>query len=233
MKEWYSEAGLTPAAYWTLAWEQAAQSDSRVGNDAEEESYWQQHAPVYDERNPLAPYTAELMGTVIASLRSGDELLEVGPGTGGFTQLLAPYVGKLTVVEPSAAMYEILARSWEQSGLAQAVPEAIHAKWEESSGLACDVLFSANAFYRIRDMKESLAQMNLTARRRVYLVQSIGLPFAHPLRVMYGGKQLERSRAQVLCDILQEMEIAHQMDTFAVQRKSGAIHDVALISWDT
>lgn len=233
MMKWYSEVGLTPAAYWTLAWEQAAQSDSRVSNDAEEESYWQQHAPVYDERNPLAPYTAELMGSVIASLRADDELIEVGPGTGGFTQLLAPHVGKLTVVEPSAAMYAILARNWEQSGLAQAVPEAIRTKWEEASGLTCDVLFSANAFYRIRDMKESLAQMSHAASRRVYLVQSIGVPFAHPLRAMHGGKQLERSRAQVICDILQEMAISHQMDTFAVQRKSGAVHNVALISWDT
>lgn len=215
--------------YWIQAWEQAASEDSRVGSDAEEENYWVENAPAYDERNPLAPYTPPIMNTIYEYLTPDDHLLEIGPGTGGFTQLLAPYVGEITLIEPSKAMYKELCSSWP-TGYGT-LPKAIISKWEEAPEVKADIVFGANAFYRIRDMKASLLKMHETARRHVFLIQSVGRPFAGPLRVKEKELVTEKDRAVVLSDILHELNISHHYVTFPTQRKNGMIHDVALIHW--
>lgn len=222
-------SALTPSEYWIQAWEQAAAEDARVGLDAEEEKFWILNAPAYDERNPLAPYTQALMNTVYGMLSPEDHLLEIGPGTGGFTQLLAPYVHEITLIEPSQAMYKELCGSWPVGD--RPLPEAIITKWEEAPELKADIVFGANAFYRIRDMKASLLRMNETARRHVFLIQSVGRPFAGPLRVKENGQVTERERSEVLSGLLHELNIVHTYVTFPTRRKNGMIHDVALIYW--
>lgn len=221
---------MAASEYWTLAWERGASADARMGSDAEEEQYWREHAFSYDERNPLAPYAGAIMEVVYAFLKPSDLLLEVGPGTGGFTRLLAPKVRQITVVEPSAAMYAELCRNWKELGFP--APAAVPAKWEEAPELRADILFSANAVYRIKDMKESLLRMNAAASRRVFLVQSMEKPFAHPLRADIGGSTVERERADALSGILHELGIAHEYRKFPVRRKSGAVHPVALLHWE-
>lgn len=221
---------LSASAFWTQAWEEAVQTDQRVSNDTEEERFWVGYAPVYDERNPLAPYTGTLMEAVYEHLRPADHLLEVGPGTGGFTKLLAPYVGAITLIEPSASMYAAFCANWQET--AYAPPAVVQAKWEDVETISTDILFSANAVYRIRDMKEALLKMNATAKRHVFLVQSIGRPFAGPLSIHWEGSVYEQERAIAISDILHELAIPHQYRTFPIQRKNGMTHDVALIQWE-
>ncbi|MCS7460060.1 hypothetical protein N0M98_07895 [Paenibacillus doosanensis] len=220
---------LMPSEYWIQAWEQAAEEDSRVAVDAEEEKYWSTYASAYDSRNPLAPYAQALMNTVYSLISPSDHLLEIGPGTGGFTQLLAPYVDEITLIEPSQAMYTELCGSWPSED--GPIPKAIITKWEDAPELKTDIVFGANAFYRIRDMKASLLKINETARRHVFLIQSVGRPFAGPLRVKKDEHVTERERAEVLSEILHELNIAHTYATFPTQRKNGMIHDIALIHW--
>jgi SAM-dependent methyltransferase len=170
---------------------QAAASNPRTKSDAEEEKYWQENAHAYDERNPLAPYTQLMIRMVYEDLKLDDHLLEVGPGTGGFTQLLAPYVQAITLVEPSAVMYRKFCRSWTDTDYP--LPEVVAAKWEEASFLKADIVFSANAVYRIRDMKEYLIKMNQTARRHIFLVQLVGRPFAGRFSLILMGLRLNGS----------------------------------------
>ncbi|MEI7026575.1 class I SAM-dependent methyltransferase [Paenibacillus sp. y28] len=222
-------SALTASEFWIQAWEQAGVRDARTGSDAEEENYWQENASFYDERNPLAPYTGELMQQMISKLDPADRLLEMGPGTGGFTVLLAPHVKTITLVEPSAAMFQEFRHNWSATGYP--LPAHIHSKWETAEPPQADVLFSANAVYRIRDMKESLLKMNGAAKRHIFLVQSMERPFAGPLSVTTEGVTTERERAVVMSDILHELGIAHEFRTFPVTRKNGMTHPVALIHW--
>ncbi|WP_282942586.1 methyltransferase domain-containing protein [Paenibacillus sp. RC67] len=205
------------------------QETSEWGVTARKKKYWVENAPAYDDRNPLAPYTQPLMNQIYVHLKPDDRLLEIGPGTGGFTQLLAPHAAEITLIEPSAAMYKELCGNWANAGTP--LPTAIITKWEEAPKLEADIVFGANAFYRIRDMKSSLMKMHETARRHVFLVQSIGRPFAGPLRVTENELSVEKERADVLSDILHELNIPHQYERFPTQRKNGMIHDVALIHW--
>ncbi len=220
---------LSPSELWIKAWDQAAKRNERTESDEEEERYWAEHASKYDERNPLAPYTSELMENVYRKLHPSDQLVEIGAGTGGFTKLLANHVERIAVVEPSAAMYEVFCRSWPVE-LAP-LPERMAMKWEEAPDIQFDVVFGANAFYRIRDMKDSLLRMNACAKRHVFLVQSVGRPYAGPLEVTQEGNRIEQERADAIADILGELGIPHTCTRYPVQRRDGTTHDVALIEW--
>ncbi|WP_259618458.1 class I SAM-dependent methyltransferase [Paenibacillus doosanensis] len=220
---------LKPSEFWMLAWEQAFFTDRRTGDDTAEERFWLDNAASFDERHPLAPYTEPLMNAVFEHLSPGDHLLEIGAGTGGFTRLMAPHVGSISIVEPSAAMYAVFKNNWAR--LPYPLPHVYPEKWEELQGASADIVFAANAMYRIRDMKDSLLRMNRTASRRVFLVQSVGRPFAGPLAVTLEGRTEERTRASVLSDILTELGLEHRCELFPVQRKNGMVHDVALIHW--
>lgn len=221
--------GNSASEFWIKAWEQASEKDERTSSDREEEKYWQENASVYDDRNPLATYTDELMQQVIMRLDENDSLLEVGSGTGGFTTLLAPHVKSITIVEPSASMFKAFQQNWVATGYP--MPLHIHSKWETAESPQVDVLFSANAVYRIRDMKECLIKMNVAAKKKVFLVQSMERPFAGPLSVAVDGHTVECERAVAISDILNELNIDHEFEKFLVTRKNGMKHPVALIHW--
>lgn len=226
------EMGLRPSELWEAAWEYASLTNPRTADDGEEEQFWQEYAPHYDERSPLATLAGELMEDIYSLLDKKDRLLEVGAGTGAFTKLLAPRVGSVAVVEPSPSMYAQLAAAWPA---AMPLPEVITAKWEDAPvtpGQA-DVLFSANAVYRIRDMKRCLQRMDMAAARCVILVQSVGRPYANPLALEADGQYMEKERADAISDILHELGIPHVCKAFPVKRKEGVVHDVALIHWSS
>ena len=88
-----------------------------------------------------------------------------------------------------------------------------------------------NAVYRIQDMAACLRRMDETARRHIILVQTIGLPYAPPLKVFMDDGFVERERAYAMADILSELGVAFRFRTYKIDRGFGPINQVALIDW--
>ncbi|MDA8018944.1 MAG: class I SAM-dependent methyltransferase [Thermoanaerobaculia bacterium] len=220
---------MTPSMFWRLAFAQAAERDLRVRDHAAEEGFWRDHAPGYDERNPLALQANALVADLVALLRPSDRVLEIGPGSGAFTRRIAAHVIEIAGVEPSLAMRTELLRRWEpRFGIP---PQLWAGRWEDAPELASDVVFGCNAFYRMEDIAASLSKMHRCAGRCVALVQSVGAPYAPPLRVRLNERNVERERAHALSDVLDELGIAHSVRLYSVERAPHTWGDVALISW--
>lgn len=227
----HDRLGMSPASFWTLAHEQSTQTNPRQANDTAEEAFWVGYAPDYDTHSPLAYYADTLIADVVPLLRPADHLLEIGPGSGAFTRRLAGHVAHVTGVEPSAAMRETLIRQWPaESG---PLPTLIADKWEVAAAPVADVVFAANALYRIADIGAALAKMMALALRRVVLVQTIARPFAGPLVVSRDGNALERERADALCDVLDAAAIPYRRRDYMIMRGEGQPCAVALIDWTT
>ncbi|WP_316863328.1 methyltransferase domain-containing protein [uncultured Cohaesibacter sp.] len=214
--------------FWLDAWHYSASKKDRTASDAAEEAFWQDCAPDYDVKSPLASLAIELIADVIDLLNSGDEVLEIGPGTGAFTKRLYPHVSSWKGVEPSAAMRREFVRLWPAE--MGRMPDLIPSKWEECNVAASDVVFTANAVYRVRDMYDCLQRLNDAAKRRVIMVQTIGRPFADPLEVKLGDEIIERERANAISDVLSEMNIEHRFRTYTVPRNEISC-PVVLIDW--
>ena len=225
MSDGYSE---TASQFWLDAWHYSASKLDRTAGDADEEAFWEDFAPVYDIKSPLAALAGELIAEVVDMFEPGDDVLEIGPGTGAFTKRLYPHVSSWTGVEPSAAMRREFARLWPAE--LGDIPDLLPSRWEDCTVSAADVVFTANAVYRIRDMRTCLKRLNDTARRRVIMVQTIGRPHANPLEVKIGDTIIERERAHVISDILSELKIEHRFRVHQVMRNNIPC-SVGLIDW--
>lgn len=72
-------------------------------------------AGVYDRFNELSAYEYWLDFTMDASAMAPDRVLDVACGTGWFTQLLAPFVGKIDGVDIDSAMLDIARRELDDT----------------------------------------------------------------------------------------------------------------------
>ena len=226
-----ARGAVKPSAFWRLAFAQAAERDNRWRDDTAEEAFWRDYAPGYDERSPLAQRADMLVTGLQALLRPADRLLEIGPGTGAFTQRIAGHVGEIAGVEPSMAMRAELLRGWQARF--GTPPRLWSCRWEDAPEWEADVVFGCNAFYRMEDIAASLLKMQRCAARCVVLVQSVGAPYAPPLHVRCEGCDRERERAHALSDVLEELGIVHRLRLYSVERALGVWGDVAMIDWKT
>ena len=215
-----------------MAFAQKAERDIRWRDHTAEEAFWRHYGPNYDERSPLAQRADALINDLLALLQPGDQVLEIGSGSGSFTRRIAGHVGKIAAVEPSTAMRIEFLRRWEEAR-SGTPPRLWPCRWEEAPELEADVVFGCNAFYRMEDIAASLLKMHRCAVRCVVLVQSIGTPYAPQLHVQVNGRLLRRERAHVLTDVLHELKIAHRLRLYSVERAPGTWGDVALIDWRT
>lgn len=222
---------VSPAEFWTMAFQQSTRTNPRQGDDGAEEAFWQDYAPQYDVRSPLARLAVALVRDVISLLQADDVLLEIGPGSGAFTRYLAPHVKGVVGVEPSAAMRDIFCKFWPRSTLP--VPELIPGKWEDCPERRADVVFVANALYRVSAIELALKKMTKSASRHVIIVQTVGRPHAGPLVVSSHQGEFERERADALCDVLDDMGVHFRRRTYPVDRGDEDPCDVALIDWRT
>lgn len=180
----------------------------------------------YDRTSPLAACATELVEELRQLVRPRWHLLEIGPGTGAFTRRIARGLSRVTIVEPSAAMRMEFERLWDVPDIVRPLP----CKWEDAPPLDADIVFGANAFYRIPDIAAAIARMNQAARHRVALVQTVGRPHANPMTVETDGQAWEAERADVLCGVLAELGIAYRRRDHEVMRPDGPSR-VALVDW--
>lgn len=217
---------MSASEFWCAALQQSGELLSRQTDDEAEEAFWQDYAPGYDQKSPLAACATELIDDLCAMICADWHMVEIGAGTGAFTRRLAPYVSRITVVEPSAAMHTEFQRRWDGPDIVG----SINCKWEDAPKLGADFVFAANALYRTKDIAASLLKMDQTALHRVALVQTVGRPHANPLTVAVDGQTHERERADALCDVLDEIGINHRRRDYPIERPDGP-SKVALIDW--
>lgn len=218
--------GIPPSAFWRAAYTQSGERLTRQVDDAAEEAFWREYAPGYDEKSPLAACASELIEDLCGLMGSDWHMVEVGAGPGAFTRRLAAHLSRITAVEPSVAMRAEFEKLWDGPD----VVETLGCKWEDAPTLDADMVFAANALYRMRDISAALLKMDSTARHHVALVQTIGRPHANPLSVTRDGQTVERERADALCDVLSELGIDYNRRDYHVERPDGPSR-AALIDW--
>lgn len=122
-------------------------------------------AAAYERGRPT--YPAEAVDALVEALGvdSGSTVIELGAGTGKFTRLLAPRVGRLVAVEPLAGMRAAFAAVEPAPPLVGGVAEAIPLRSE-----VADAVVAAQAFHWF-ETERSLAEI----RRALHRGGALGL----------------------------------------------------------
>lgn len=117
-----------------------------------------------ERKDPLLEY-------VLNDLKPGETVLDIGAGTGRWTVPLAKKAKKVTAVEPSAAMLEILKQNAAEAGLNNV--EIIQSAWEDDTATPHDIAVCAHAMYNAPDLVGFARKMEANAARRCYLAMRL------------------------------------------------------------
>jgi len=115
-------------------------------------------------------------GTVAAWLEAhpGSSLLDVGAGTGAWAAFLAPRAARVTALEPSPGMVEVLRETLAAAGATNVT--VVPRPWPDDAIAPHDVTLCAHAMYGEPDLAGFVRGLERVTRRRVFLLLRAPLP---------------------------------------------------------
>lgn len=157
-----------------------AKANPRKLDDRLEENFWRKVSSSYTREYDINKDTPLLADALAKRIELGSTVLEIGPGSGNFTLLMAQYAKKIIGVDFSSAMLEQLAIRAEAVHIKNI--EMINAKWENYiPANKVDYIVSINSLYRIKDMQTALMKMYEYANKGVIILRSIQRPYFYEL----------------------------------------------------
>ena len=184
-------------------------------DEATDLAFWERIADQYDV-GALAIRAPAIVERVLQLVPAGASVLEVGAGTGAFTLPLAEHAAHVTALDYSAAMLRVL--SGKLDAAAPGNVQVVLGRWEEARVEPHDVVFAANALYRVANPRLALSKIIATARRRGIIVWSVGRqPGPRPVGYQPGPDYVHLVDALFALDVCAHVEV---------------IERVAVVWWD-
>jgi len=143
----------------------------RAVQEDQEESYWSKYARNYDlrVRGAAAQGRNSTVECVMDLLSPGMTVLEIGAGTGLYTTALVEKAEKVTVVEPSPSMLQVLTGKVPDK-IGDNTVHILRQRWEEAEPDAHDVVLAAGCLYVFHDVRKAVERMLDKAKKLLILV---------------------------------------------------------------
>ncbi len=157
-----------PEAVILSAWKDSILHSSAyyLQRNGDEERYWERHAGEYERNRTAGPHYQRVAVWLSAKIPRGASVVEIGPGPGIFSGVLADRSRKVTAVEPSAALAAWMRRAMAHRSNVSVVQE----RWEDVSLDCHDYVFSSGTLHLFSDIREAVKKMIAHARSKVLLV---------------------------------------------------------------
>jgi SAM-dependent methyltransferase len=173
--------------------------------------YWGRRAKTYraalHERTEEDPFFLRVRATIDTKTT----VLDVGAGTGRHALALAPFVARVTAVEPSAAMLGLLQEDLRTQAVSNV--ETVAAEWQQAIVAPADVVICSHVLYPIADIEPFVRKLTAHASRRVFVYLRVDpLPtdfglwsefYGEPLQLQPAHLDLVNALAQIgtACDV--------------------------------
>jgi SAM-dependent methyltransferase len=129
--------------------------------------YWGRRAKQYREALHSRPDEDPFFRSVLAAVSKESTLLDVGAGTGRHTLALAPHVRRVTAVDPSEAMLNLLREDIEERGLKNV--SVVQSDWMAAGVDAADMVICSHVLYPIDDVAAFVRRLDEHAKGRVFV----------------------------------------------------------------
>lgn len=158
---------------WAALWKQLVE----IKRESQKESietpgggdHWAERARQFDQRVKTKWQQPDLSRQLLLSILDRDStLVDIGAGTGAWARLFAGQVKKVTAVEPSPAMREILLENLAQDGISNV--EIIPDGWMECSLVSHDYVFCSHAMYGVEDFTGFVRKMVEHTKKMCFLL---------------------------------------------------------------
>jgi len=165
---------------WLKLWDELAQIHSRAFSRKKEhhaKDHWKHRARDFDAMvKKKWEHLDSSRGYIISVLKEnpGATVLDIGAGTGAWALLMAGYAARVTAVEPSDAMAEILMEKMKTEKTDNIA--IIKGEWPRISVEPHDYVFASHSMYGASDVRAFINKMIETARKACFLLMRV--PFA-------------------------------------------------------
>lgn len=126
-------------------------------------------AEEYHKRLVREGYPGALLPPVLEAVKDTASLIDAGGGSGFFAVPIAEKNIPVTLVEPSAAMIQILRLNIKPGVSSLITP--VNQTWEEWNGERHETLLCAHSLYPMSDPEKALKKMVLYAEKRIIIVR--------------------------------------------------------------
>ncbi|CCK79091.1 SAM-dependent methyltransferase [Desulfobacula toluolica Tol2] len=137
----------------------------------------------------------------------GATLLDIGAGTGKWSLLVSPYAAKVTALDPSLAMQEILKEKIQKQGINNI--DIVTGTWPRDYVASHDFVLASHSMYGVPDFKAFADKMSATATKACIML--LRAPFADSVMAIASryvlGQPYDSPNFQVAYNALLGMDI--------------------------
>lgn len=158
---------------WATLWKELVEIKRDIQKDSIETpgdtDYWESRALAYDDRVKekwsKPDSTRKFM---LSTLEPHTSLIDIGAGTGAWSILFSKRLDRITAIEPSRAMREVLKSKISREGINNI--EVLAQKWPNCTPDPHDYVFCSHAMYGTADLPEFINKMNDRSRKMCFLL---------------------------------------------------------------
>jgi SAM-dependent methyltransferase len=167
-----------PAIDWVARWrrlvEERHEQGRRLDQQHRRSDAWAGRAQRFARHVAEGGTDDPLLRRLLALATPETTVLDVGAGPGRHALPLARVVRRVTVVEPSAAMRELLAAGVEREGLSNV--EVVADEWPAARARVApaDLIVCSHVLYPVVEVEPFLRALDAVAQRGCYLVMRLG-----------------------------------------------------------
>lgn len=195
-----------PGSDWAALWRELVGRAAATDPERSAGDYWAGRAEAFDAR--MQRYSGgrdALVDLVVSKIEPEDTVLDIGAGTGAWTIPLARRAARVTALDSSPAMLEVL-RSKLTAGSVSNV-DVRAGSWPEAEAGTHDHILAIHSVYGTSDLPRFVDAMTSSARRTCYLGITFPIPTSITRRaaVEIWGSQWGRADFVVAYNVLLEM----------------------------
>jgi SAM-dependent methyltransferase len=163
---------MDKATDWASLWREIVEAHARgreAAGHAKEEDFWRAKARDFDDAIRRRWTRPDSIRDFLAARLDADcTVLDIGAGTGAWAALMARRSNKVTAIEPSSAMIQVLRERIDSGGIRNV--EIVRGYWPEVDVEPHDYSFCSHAMYGIADLRSFIRRMEDLTRRECWLL---------------------------------------------------------------
>ncbi len=167
----------------------------------------------------IVPPSREILGVLLPLVKPTDTVLDVGAGTGRFAFPLAAVAQRVTALDRSAAMLDIIRHKLTEQQIENI--DLVAHSWETAAVVPHDVVLAAWSLYRQQDILEALRKLVKNTLRTLVIIagdDSQDCAPHTPLREAIWGKGYVTPNYLCLVGLLREIGIRADVRVVYEQR---------------